>query len=104
MKYSGRRARGTGDPLVFKEKYALRLGPSLRVVNHSPTGFNWGYGGSGPAQLALGLLLDVTGDKDLADRLHQNFKWEKVAKFEDEWEITSEEIQAWIDAQNANQS
>ena len=26
---------------------------SLTVRNHSPTGPAWGYGGSGPAQLAL---------------------------------------------------
>lgn len=29
---------------------------SLAVRNHSPTGFAWGYGGSGPAQLALAVL------------------------------------------------
>lgn len=26
-----------------------------RIVYHSPTGFEWGYGGSGPADLALNL-------------------------------------------------
>jgi Family of unknown function (DUF6166) len=30
-----------------------RLNPRLDLWNHSPTGFEWGYGGSGPAQLAL---------------------------------------------------
>lgn len=30
----------------------------LHVANHSPSGFEWGYGGSGPAQLALAILLD----------------------------------------------
>ena len=28
----------------------------LDLFNHSPTGFSWGYGGSGPAQLALARL------------------------------------------------
>ena len=28
----------------------------LDLVNHSPTGFEWGYGGSGPAQLAVAML------------------------------------------------
>ena len=28
----------------------------LDLANHSPTGFSWGYGGSGPAQLALAIL------------------------------------------------
>ena len=32
---------------------------SQSIVNHSPDGFNWGYLGSGPAQLALAILLEV---------------------------------------------
>lgn len=28
------------------------------VYNHSPTGLEWGYGGSGPAQLSLAMLCD----------------------------------------------
>lgn len=34
------------------------LAPRLDLVNHSPAGLNWGYGGSGPAQLALAILAD----------------------------------------------
>jgi hypothetical protein len=34
----------------------------LDLFNHSPTGFSWGYGGSGPAQLAVALLADALGD------------------------------------------
>lgn len=30
---------------------------SQKICNHSPDGFSWGYGGSGPAQLALGLCV-----------------------------------------------
>ncbi len=30
-----------------------------RIVWHSPTGFEWGYAGSGPADLALNLLVDA---------------------------------------------
>ena len=30
----------------------LSLEKSLKVVDHSPDGFQWGYNGSGPAQLA----------------------------------------------------
>jgi hypothetical protein len=32
---------------------------SPAVWNHSPDGFNWGYGGSGPARLALAILLEA---------------------------------------------
>lgn len=50
---------------------------SLRVYNHS-TEFNWGYSGSGPAQLALAILLEFT-DKKTAITLHQTFKSEIIA-------------------------
>lgn len=52
---------------------------SLELVNHSPDGFNWGYGGSGPAQLALAVLLEFLDD-DSALGLYQNFKWAWVAQ------------------------
>lgn len=49
--------------------------PSQKVCNHSPDGFNWGYGGSGPAQLALAIKLKLTGKPDG----YQNFKFDFVA-------------------------
>lgn len=56
----------------------LNLGKSLKVRNHSPTGFNWSYGGSGPAQTALAILLEFA-DKDLAEMFYQDFKFAWVA-------------------------
>jgi hypothetical protein len=38
--------------------------PSQKYHNHSPDGFNWGYAGSGPAQLALAIMLKITGKPD----------------------------------------
>jgi len=35
------------------------LDPRLSIVNHSPTGFAWGYWGSGPAQLSFALIADA---------------------------------------------
>ncbi len=58
----------------------LRPQPSQRVWNHSPDGFSWGYGGSGPAQLALAILLDAYGEQ-FAKKHYQDFKWEFVAKW-----------------------
>lgn len=34
---------------------------SQKIRNHSPDGFNWGYGGSGPAQLALAICMKLYG-------------------------------------------
>lgn len=48
--------------------------PSLKVRNHSPDGFAWGYGGSGPAQLALAVLLACGAPAPLALRHYQGFK------------------------------
>lgn len=36
----------------------LELPLRLDLANHSPCGFEWGYSGSGPAQLALAILAD----------------------------------------------
>jgi hypothetical protein len=66
---------------------------SLRIRNHSPDGFEFGYGGSGPSQLALAILLDATEDADLAERHYQDFKWHAVARWQgDGVEISVEEI------------
>src|SRR5262245_30081897 len=52
---------------------------SQRCRNYSPTGFNFGYGGSGPAQLALAILLEVGFSDADAVALHQRFKWDFLA-------------------------
>jgi hypothetical protein len=51
----------------------------LDLWNHSPTGFEFGYGGSGPAQLALAILADCCGD-ELALAFHQAFKSAVIAR------------------------
>lgn len=50
--------------------------PSQKLINHSPDGFEWGYHGSGPAQLALAMLYDVVGfeNKEIALCHYQKFK------------------------------
>ena len=34
------------------------LNPRLDIADHSPTGLEWGYGGSGPRQLCIALLAE----------------------------------------------
>lgn len=51
---------------------------SQSVRNHSPDGFCWGYGGSGPAQLALAILLKYHSKEVALDR-YQHFKWNIIA-------------------------
>ena len=72
----------------------------LDLMNHSPTGFEWGYGGSGPAQLALAILADYLGDDQKALDLYQDFKQAAVANLpHKKWILTGEEITRALDEQ-----
>jgi len=69
------------------------LNPRLDLWNHSPTGFEWGYGGSGPAQLALAILADHFGDDEEAFNFHHRYKWAVIAELpKRSWTLTSQEI------------
>lgn len=46
---------------VLDEGRCTPLNPRFDAVNHSPDGFEWGYGGSGPSQLAFAMLADLLG-------------------------------------------
>ncbi|MDD5368960.1 MAG: hypothetical protein PHQ40_07745 [Anaerolineaceae bacterium] len=99
-----------GEP-PGKVKVILETGrcrPLHHVILHSPTGFAWGYGGSGPADLALSILCDVLeehpkkkqlygGDFQARDH-YQQFKWEYIATwpFDGKWEIDSDTILCWL--------
>jgi len=92
--YEGNRAKdGTVSVLVDGEP----LPPCNDVYNHSPDGFEWGYGGSGPAQLALALLVHHCG-KNRALKYYQDFKWRFISILpKDEiWKIESEDLDYWI--------
>lgn len=64
---------------------------SQKLYNHSPDGFAWGYGGSGPAQLALALLLQFT-DKKFAIDNYQDFKAEVLANKPADYTLTLQEM------------
>lgn len=86
------------------------------ITDHSPSGFEFGYGGSGPADFALNILETVLrdmgydgettnktwkGDKcfKLAYALHQPFKAEFIAGMPREGgRISTNHIIAWIDS------
>lgn len=75
----------------------VRLDPhkSVRLRNHSPDGFMWGYAGSGPSQLALALLLEFTDEK-FALANYQDFKFDIIAPLpQTNFEIPTRKIKAW---------
>ena len=75
LKLKGKLATGQ----VWANGKPLSPERSLKVFNHSPSGFSWGYGGSGPAQLALAILLIRYLPEKEAVSLHQGFKWKFIA-------------------------
>ena len=87
--------KGSNGTVFIDGKY-LSPEKSQEVYNHSPDGFNWGYGGSGPSQLALALLLEFLS-KDNALRSYQEFKWDIIAGLPKDFEITGKDIMNWIE-------
>jgi hypothetical protein len=63
---------------VFVNGQLLDPRASLAVSNHSPDGFNWGFVGSGPAQLALGILMCFM-KPSVASQYYQTFKFGWIA-------------------------
>lgn len=84
------------------ERRAMELDARLDLANHSPTGFQWGYSGSGPAQLALAILshhfnATGTGDDAMALERYQTFKSQVLAAiYLRRWELTTDQIVDWL--------
>lgn len=121
--YVGVRIYGrTVVEVVFDDGHREKL--PHRVICHSPSGFDWGYGGSGPAELALNILVDALEDRarctvckgktryrggmcpgcrglGIADevwRAHQEFKWTWIAGLpERSWSIALVDVLEWWD-------
>ena len=56
-----------------------------------------GCGGSGPAQLALAILLALT-DEATAERFYQRFKWDVIAPIEaDRWALDAGDVLGWLE-------
>ena len=64
---------------VYPDKHWDTLPLRSDLANHSPTGFSWGYPGSGPSQLALAIIADATGEDEAAMRFYMDFKFGVIA-------------------------
>ena len=62
---------------VVRDGQVRFLNPKRDLANFSPDGLSWGYAGSGSAQLAIAMLMEVIGDwervKVLWSRFHDHF-------------------------------
>jgi hypothetical protein len=114
---AGKSGKAAGEPQLYEDTPVLndvgalaavglvcRRLPDGRVAcnlpqvikHHSPTGFEIGYGGSGPADLALNVLRFLIPMDD-AWRLHQVFKWRFISPMSSEGgRVPIEEIRAWL--------
>jgi len=86
------------------------VAPLRHYPYHSPDGFEWGYGGSGPADLARCILLDHFGVKPRRRNgfyppqpeelpvAYQAFKAEVIAKLRrnEPWSLTAEQVSEWV--------
>ena len=89
----------TSTPLRQAATSSRPLPLHLELRNHSPTGFAWGNGGSGPAQLAVAILMDATGEPTLALRHHLEFKFRFVSGWCNSWSITQTEVLSFLASQ-----
>jgi len=98
--YTGERPAGTAHVRVVNLGEGDQpLDPRLDLMNHSPDGFDWGYGGSGPAQLALALLADAVGNDAIALRYHLEFKNGFVSRLSgNKWTIPADYVRGWARA------
>jgi len=99
VEYVGFRVDGRAVVLNLSEHRRLSPDRSLDVVNHSPSGFEWGYAGSGPAQLACGLLLDYYDDESFVREHYIAFRNRVISQLKCDgpaacWHLTGEEIDA----------
>lgn len=90
------------------------INPLVHCVHHSPTGFDWGYNGSGPADLALSILHDHLGEPATkkiykgkvgatAMYLHQAFKQDIIAAIPPNGgTIAQSDIDAWLKTQTVD--
>ena len=84
---------------LYVDGKKIPLAQSLKIREHSPTGFNWGYGGSGPSQTALAICL-LYLDAEQAQRAYQYFKQDLVSTLPqgEDFVLNGAFVEGWIEA------
>ena len=85
------------DVILRREEGKKYMNIPQTIIKHSPTGMEWGYAGSGPADLALNILFFFTKNQKFAEEYHQDFKFKFVAGLNrDEAVIKGDDILDYI--------
>jgi hypothetical protein len=92
--YEGKR---TIDGLVVTVE-GRKLDEHYEIKRFTKFGFEWSYEGGSPQQLALAILFDRLGDKEQAIKLSQPFMKTVIANLDNDWKLSSEEIDAFVRA------
>jgi hypothetical protein len=66
------------------------------VKQFTKRGFEWTYDGTSPQQLALAILFDYLGNKELAVALSQPYMKDVIANLDNDWRITGDEVGAYL--------
>lgn len=66
---------------LFVNGVEIKPEQSLKIRNHSPSGFAWGYSESGAAQTALAICLHIFQDAAVAEAVYQDFKVQFVSRW-----------------------
>lgn len=75
----------------------VELDPRLNIFNHSRDGFDWGYMGSAPLQLAFAILCEIA-DVDFAKQYKTEFSKDVVSQLKGrDWILESVDVLEWID-------
>jgi len=91
------------DVFCSRDENGVHTNVPRRIIKHSPTGFDWGYAGSGPADFALNILSVFLGEeKARRGGLYQSFNFDFIVKLPPEGGIIKKEaIINWIDKKKA---
>lgn len=74
----------------------VELDPRLNIFNHSRDGFDWGYMGSAPLQLAFAILCEIA-DVDFAKQYKTEFSKEVVSKLKGrDWVLEAVDVLEWV--------
>jgi hypothetical protein len=76
----------------------MPLSPHTDRLKLTDYGFEWSYEGPEPSQLAFAILYDHLGDVAQAKALYLGFMQRIVANFDNDWEMSSADIDAAIAA------
>lgn len=77
-----------------ENEYSLEYNNPFLVKRCNSEDFDWGCGGAKAVNTALAILIDCLGYVK-AVQLYQAFKWKFVARWDEEWSITQDEIERW---------